>query len=383
MRRDRRRLLAGSGAALALALAGCKPRSAEEAASEAASAAADAGAGGKGGRGELHLYNWNNYLAEETATAFEAECKCRLVQDYFSDNEEMLAKFAAGATGYDIIVPTGNAVETLIAQGVLRELDQSKIKGLENLKPEFRGLFFDPDNRYSIPYAYSITLLGYNKERIEALKLPTDTWALIFEPEHLAKIEGKVTVLDSQRELFAAALMYLGHSANETDEGKLKEARELILRAKPYWAAFNASSYIKELTIGNIWVAHGYSNDMFQAAADARKAGRPFSIASSTPKEGAVLAVDNFVLHKTGPRPDLAYEFINFMLVGENAAQLSNMIGSGNVNAAAMPFIDVVVRNNQAVFPGAEGMKKLQMLKDYGRRERRVLNRIWTEVKVR
>jgi spermidine/putrescine transport system substrate-binding protein len=383
MRRDRRRLLAGSGAALALALAGCKPRSAEEAASEAASVAADPGAGSKGGRGELHLYNWNNYLAEETATAFEAACKCRLVQDYFSDNEEMLAKFAAGATGYDIIVPTGNAVETLIAQGVLRELDQSKIKGLENLKPEFRGLFFDPDNRYSIPYAYSITLLGYNKERIEALQLPTDTWALIFEPEHLAKIEGKVTVLDSQRELFAAALMYLGHSANETDEGKLKEARELILRAKPYWAAFNASSYIKELTIGNIWVAHGYSNDMFQAAADARKAGRPFSIASSTPKEGAVLAVDNFVLHKTGPRPDLAYEFINFMLIGENAAQLSNMIGSGNVNAAAMPFIDDVVRNNQAVFPGAEGMKKLQMLKDYGRRERRVLNRIWTEVKVR
>jgi len=379
MRRDRRRLLAGSAAALALALAGCKPRSAEDAASEAAAA----GAGSKGSRGELHLYNWNNYLAEATATAFEAACKCRLVQDYFSDNEEMLAKFAAGATGYDIIVPTGNAVETLIAQGVLRELDQSKITGLENLKPEFRGLFFDPDNRYSIPYAYSITLIGYNKERIEALQLPTDTWALIFEPEHLAKIAGKVTVLDSQRELFAAALMYLGHSANETDEGKLKEARALILRAKPYWAAFNASSYIKELTIGNIWVAHGYSNDMFQAAADARQAGRPFSIASSTPKEGAVLAVDNFVLHKTGPRPDLAYEFINFMLVGENAAQLSNMIGSGNVNAAAMPFIDDVVRNNMAVFPGAEGMKKLQMLKDYGRRERRVLNRIWTEVKVR
>ncbi len=381
MRGDRRRLLAGSAAALALALAGCKPRSAEDAASE--KAAADGGTGTRGGRGELHLYNWNNYLAEETATAFEAACKCRLVQDYFSDNEEMLAKFAAGATGYDIIVPTGNAVETLIAQGVLRELDQSKLRGLENIKPEFRGLFFDPDNRYSIPYAYSITLIGYNKERIEALQLPTDTWALIFEPEHLAKIEGKVTVLDSQRELFAAALMYLGHSANETDEGKLKEARELILRAKPYWAAFNASSYIKELTIGNIWVAHGYSNDMFQAAADARNASRPFSIASSTPREGAVLAVDNFVLHKTGPRPDLAYEFINFMLVGETAAQLSNMIGSGNVNAAAMPFIDDVVRNNRAVFPGAEGLRKLQMLKDYGRRERRVLNRIWTEVKVR
>ena len=126
-----------------------------------------------------------------------------------------------------------------------------------------------------MPYAYSVTLIGYNVEKIKELGLPTDTWALIFEPKYLEKLKGKVTVLDSQRELFAAALMYLGYPANESDEAKLKEARDLILRAKPYWAAFNASSYIKELTIGNIWVAHGYSNDMFQAAADAREGEAP------------------------------------------------------------------------------------------------------------
>jgi spermidine/putrescine transport system substrate-binding protein len=305
------------------------------------------------------------------------------VQDYYSDNEEMLAKLAAGATGYDILVPTGNAVETLIAQGALRELDHAKIKGLDDIRPEFRHLFYDPDNRYSVPYAYSITLVGYNTEKIRALGLPTDSWALIFEPALLEKLQGKVTVLDSQRELFAAALMYLGHPANETDEAKLKQARDLILRAKPYWAAFNASSYIKELTIGNIWVAHGYSNDMFQANADAKKANRHFAIGSYTPKEGAVLAVDNVVLHKSGPRPDLAYQFIDFMLIGRNAAELSNMIGSGAVNAAAMPFVDDDVKSNRAVFPDAEGMKRLQMLKDYDRKDRRLLNRLWTEVKVR
>ena len=96
-----------------------------------------------------------------------------------------------------------------------------------------------------------------------------------------------------------------------------------------------------------------------------------------------MLAVDNFVMHRSGPRPDLAYQFINFMLVPQNSAQLSNMIGSGNVNAAAMQYIDDVVRNNRAVFPGAEGMKRLQMLMDYGRKERRILNRLWTEIKVR
>jgi spermidine/putrescine transport system substrate-binding protein len=364
-------------AVVAIALAGCARE-----ADDTGKARSEAGAGGTRGN-ELHLYNWNNYLAEETAKKFEDACKCKLVQDYYSDNEEMLAKLAAGATGYDLIVPTGNAVQTLIAQGALREIDKSKLPNFANLKPEFLDRFFDPGNRYSVPYAYSITLLGYNAEKMKELGLPTDTWAVLFEPEHLEKLKGKVTVLDSQRELFAAALKYLGYSVNETDEAKLKEARDLILRAKPYWAAFNASSYIKELTIGNIWLAHGYSNDMFQASQDAAKAKRPFTIAYSTPKEGAVLALDSMVMHKSGPRPDLAYQFMNFMLEGGNSAELSNMIGSGNANAAAMPYIEDAVKSNPAVFPDAERQKRLEMLKDLPRKERRLMNRFWTEVKVR
>ena len=375
----RTRLAAIAACAFAVLLAGCGPGgAADKAPGEGAEAKSSKASGS-----ELHLYNWNNYLAEDMAKAFEASCRCKLVQDYYSDNEELLAKLAAGATGYDLLVPTGNAVQTLIAQGALRELDRSKIAGLDHIKPEFLDNAFDPGNRYSVPYAYSVTLIGYNAGKMKELSLPTDTWALIFEPRYLEKIRGKVTVLDSQRELFAAALMYLGYRANESDEAKLKEARDLILRAKPYWAAFNASSYIKELTIGNIWVAHGYSNDMFQAAADAEKAKRPFTIASSTPKEGAVLAVDNMVMHKTGPRPDLAYQFINFMLVPKNGAELSNMIGSGNVNAKSMEFVDQAVRDNRAVFPPPAEFAKLQQLTDFGRRERRLLNRLWTEIKVR
>jgi spermidine/putrescine transport system substrate-binding protein len=337
----------------------------------------------RAGGNELHLYNWNNYLAEETAKRFEEYCSCKLVQDYYSDNEELLAKLAAGATGYDILVPTANAVETLIAQGALRPIDPTPIPNLKNIKPNFLDQWFDPGNKYSVPYAYSITLIGYNREKVKELGVPVDTWALIFEPKYLEKLEGKVTVLDSQRELFAAALIYLGHSANETDEGKLKEARDLILRAKPYWAAFNASSYIKELTIGNIWVAHGYSNDMFQAAQDAAKAKRPFTIGWDTPKEGAVIGLDNMVIHKSGPRPDLAHKFINFMLDGKNSAELSNMLGSGNPNMAALPYIDEVVRDNRSVFPDESGWKKLQALRDLPRKERRLMNRLWTEIKVR
>ena len=373
--RFRRAFALALAGALVLTAAGCERKTEEQkaAAKEQAGNAAN----------ELHLYNWNNYLAEETAKRFEAYCQCKLVQDYYSDNEELLAKLAAGATGYDVLVPTANAVETLIAQGALRPLDPAQIPNLRNIKPVFLDQWFDPGNKYSVPYAYSITLIGYNREKIKELGVPTDTWALIFEPKYLEKLAGKVTVLDSQRELFAAALIYLGHSVNETDEAKLKEARDLILRAKPYWAAFNASSYIKELTIGNIWVAHGYSNDMFQAAQDAAKAKRPFTIGWDTPKEGAVIGLDNMVIHKSGPRPDLAHKFINFMLDGKNSAELSNMLGSGNPNIEALQYIDEVVRDNRSVFPDESAWKKLQALRDLPRKERRLMNRFWTEIKVR
>ena len=318
--------------------------------------------------------------------------------------------------------------------------------------------FFDPGNRYSVPYAYTVTLLGYNVEKLQALGLPTDTWALIFEPRYLEKLKGRVTVLDSQRELMAAALRYLGHSVNDTDEAKWKQARDLILRAKPYWAAFNASSYIKELTVGNIWLAHGYSNDMFQARADAegagrpfrigyaipregavlaldsmvlhrtgrhpelaqsfidfmldgensaeltigniwvahgysndmfqarqeaRAAGRPFEIDYAIPREGAVLALDSMVLHKTGRQPALAHRFIDFMLEGENSAELTNLIGSGNPNREAMRHIRPEIADNRAVFPDAATLSRLEMMRDLDRKSRRVLNRIWTEIKLR
>lgn len=331
----------------------------------------------------LHLYNWNNYVSEETLARFEAACRCRVKQDYYSDNEEMLAKLEAGAAGYDLLVPTGNAVESLIRRGALRPVDKSRLANLGNLKPGYRDPWYDPGGKYAVPYATSITLLGYNREKLRELGLPTDTWALIFDPAHLAKLKGRVTVLNSQRELLGAAMRYLGHSVQERDPARWAEAKAVILRAKPYWAAFSNSTYIKDLAIGNIWVAHGYSNDMFRAREDARAARRPFTIGFTTPKEGAVLAVDGFVLHKSGRRPDLAHRFIDFMLEGRNAADVSNLIGAGNPNAAAMPFVRPEIAAEPAIFPPAADLARLEMLRDFDPALRRALSRFWTEIKVR
>jgi spermidine/putrescine transport system substrate-binding protein len=331
----------------------------------------------------LHLYNWNDYIAPETIERFEKLCACKVKQTYYSDNEELMAKLAAGAKGYDVLVPTSNYVAGMAKQGWLQPIDQKQVPNLKNIQPQYLNTEFDPGNKYSVPYAMSITLIGYNEQKIKELGIPVDSWATIFDPKILEKIKGRVTVLDSQSELMAAALKYLGYSVNDRDPKHWEEAKQTILKAKPYWAAFNASGYIKELSSGNIWVVHGYSNDIYQADLGAQKAGQKFRVRPSLPKEGAVLALDAMVIAKSAPRPDLAHKFIDFMLVGQNSADLTNMIGSGNPNAAAMQYIKPEIKQISAIFPDAETAKKLEMLKDMTPQQRRQMNRIWTEIKAK
>jgi spermidine/putrescine transport system substrate-binding protein len=329
----------------------------------------------------LSLYNWNQYIAPETVERFEKACSCKVQQAFYSDNSELMAKIAGGAKGYDVLVPTSNYVSDLANGGYLQPIDKSKLPNLKNIMPAYLDTPFDPGNQYSVPYAYTITMLGYNEEKLSELGVPVDSWALIFDPTVLEKIKGRVTVLDSPDELTAAALKYLGYSANDYDPAKLEEAKQVVLKAKPYWAAFKASGYIELLAAGDIWVAHGYSNDIYQADLGAQQAGKSFRIKHAMPKEGAVLALDAMVITKDAPRPELAHKFIDFMLEGRNSADLTNMLGSGNPNSAAMEFIKPEIKSMAAVFPDAETAKKLEMLKPMDADQRRQVNQVWTEIK--
>jgi spermidine/putrescine transport system substrate-binding protein len=330
----------------------------------------------------LHIYNWSDYLPEETIATFEEQCGCRIVYDTFSSNEELMAKLAAGARGYDILVPTDYAVSAMAGRDMLLELDHARLPNMKNLKPEFLDRPFDPGNRFSVPYAVGVTLLGFNADKMRQHGIPTDTWAALFDPKHLAKIKGRVTVLDDQRELMGAALIYLGYSPNDTDPAHWGEARDVILKAKPYWAAFNASNYNVLLAAGDIWLVQGYSMDVYQAAADAEEAGAGVKIGYAIPKEGAYMAVDNLVIPKTAPEPELALRFIDFVLDGRQSAVLSNELGIGNPNMAATEFIDASVLEDPALFPQGDVLSRLSNIDELDARQRRAMNRLWTEIKV-
>ena len=164
------------------------------------------------------------------------------------------------------MVPTSNYVAGMAKAGWLQPLDKSQGAQPQEHHAAYLNTEFDPGNKYSVPYAYV--------DHDDRLQRAEDEGARHHGrllggrssiPKILEKIKGRVTVLDSQSELMAAALKYLGYSVNDRDPKHWQEAKDVILKAKPYWAAFKASGYIKELAAGNIWVVHGYSNDIFQA----------------------------------------------------------------------------------------------------------------------
>ena len=165
---------------------------------------------------ELHIFNWNDYMSEEVVAGFEKSCNCKVVQDYYSGTEEMMAKLQAGASGYDLVIPTQNAVQALIQQGFLEKLDKGALANIKNQDPGFLNRSYDPGNVYSLPYAYTTTLIGFNVQRLKEQGIEPTGWALIFDPQVLEKIKGKVTVMDDADELFGAALKYLGYSVNDT-----------------------------------------------------------------------------------------------------------------------------------------------------------------------
>ena len=165
---------------------------------------------------ELNIYNWAAYLNPDNLKAFKSEYSVDATQDFYASNEELIAKLKGGATGYDIIAPTGYAVEILAKSGLLLELDHSRIPNLSNADPQFLGAGFDPDNRFSVPKDWGTTGVGFLTDHVSE---DITSWAQFYDLA--AKYTGKYTVLDSSPEVVGSALKLLGYSYNTLDQGEV------------------------------------------------------------------------------------------------------------------------------------------------------------------
>ncbi|MBK7043326.1 MAG: extracellular solute-binding protein [Rhodanobacteraceae bacterium] len=335
----------------------------------------------------LNVYNWSDYIAEDTVANFEKETGIKVTYDVFDSNEILETKLVTGNTGYDIVVPSLSFLARQVKAGVFQPIDKSKISNYGNLDPKLMATIaeLDEGNTHSVPYMWGTTGIGYNVAKVKEVlgdSVPLDSWAMVFEPENLKKLSAcGVALLDTPSEMIPPVLKYLGEEPNSFDSAVIQKAIDRLGQLRPFITYFHSSQYINDLANGDICVAIGWSGDIFQARDRAEEADKGVEIAYSIPKEGAPIWFDMLAIPKDAKHPNNAYKFIDYLMRPEVAASNSNYLSYANGVAPSLPLIDESVRSNPGVYPSEEVMGKLFSLAVLPPEVDRSFNRHWTTLK--
>ena len=334
----------------------------------------------------VHIYNWSDYIGENTLADFEAKTGIKPIYDVFDSNETLEGKLLAGRTGYDVVVPSNHFLGKQIKAGAFQPLDRSKLTNWDNLDPALLKQLEsnDPGNQYAVPYLWGTNGIGYNVAKVKELLgvEEIDSWAVLFEPENIKKLsQCGVAFLDSGDEMIPAMLNYLGLDPNSTNPDDYAKAEAKLLEVRPYVTYFHSSKYIGDLANGNICIAAGFSGDILQAADRAEEAGKGIEIAYAIPKEGANLWFDMLSIPVDAVNVEQAHAFINFLLEPEVIAGVSDYVGYANPNTKAAEFMDEDVYNDPSVYPAQAVLDKLYISTELPVSVLRLMTRSWIKVK--
>ena len=348
----------------------------------------------------LNIYNWSDYIAEDTIKNFEKETGIKVRYDTYDNNEILHAKLVAGKTGYDIVVPGSHFAKTQIEGGLLQKLDRSKLSNWGNLD---KGLLdqlakLDPGNAHLVDWLWGYVTVGININKVKAalgdLPMPENAWSLLFDPKYASKLKScGVSVLDSASEVLPAALLYLGKPAYSREAADYAEAGKLLKSIRPFVTKFSSSGYIEDMAGGATCLVMGFSGDIniarsraAEAASDTKSKSKakpkaPVLIEALVPKTGATLFFDTMAIPKDAKNVENAHLFINYILRPEVHASLTNKVFYANPNAASLKFVQKEVAENKSIFLDAEATKTMVAPDALPQDLRRVQTRTFTSFK--
>ena len=348
----------------------------------------------------LNIYNWSDYIAEDTIKNFEKETGIKVRYDTYDNNEILHAKLVAGKTGYDIVVPGSHFAKTQIEGGLLQKLDRSKLSNWGNLD---KGLLdqlakLDPGNAHLVDWLWGYVTVGININKVKAalgdLPMPENAWSLLFDPKYASKLKScGVSVLDSASEVLPAALLYLGKPAYSREAADYAEAGKLLKSIRPFVTKFSSSGYIEDMAGGATCLVMGFSGDIniarsraVEAASDTKSKSKakpkaPVLIEALVPKAGATLFFDTMAIPKDAKNVENAHLFINYILRPEVHASLTNKVFYANPNAASLKFVQKEVAENKSIFLDAEATKTMVAPDVLPQDLRRVQTRTFTSFK--
>lgn len=338
----------------------------------------------------LNIYNWSDYIAEDTIKNFEKETGIKVRYDLFDSNESLHAKLIAGKTGYDIVVPGSNWAKSQIEAGLLMKLDKSKIPNLANLDPAIQAQLakMDPGNEHIVDWLWGYTTVGINVDKVKAAlggkPMPENSWDLVFNPEYASKLKGcGVAVLDTPSEIMPLALNYLGKNPASTSADDYKAAGEMLKKIRPSVTRFvgSGSDYIDQMAKGQLCAVVGWSGDIMIAKDKSKKAKKPQNLEVLLPKNGGLLFFDTMAIPKDAQHPENAHKWINYILKPEVHASLTNTVFYANPNKASLKFVKPELAKDPAVFPDEASLAKMIPPGTPDQATRKLITRTFTNFK--
>lgn len=365
-----------TAASIALAVAACGKK-------EEAQQAQQPGAGAQEEK-ILHVFNWSDYIAEDSVPNFEKQSGIKVTYDVFDSNDVLETRLLAGNSGFDLVVPSASFLERQIKAGVFQKLDKSQLPNLKNMDPDImnRVGLHDPNNEYAIPYLWGTTGIGYNEDKIKKIlgDVKPDSWNYIYDPKLVAKFKDcGLSLLDAPDEILKTVLAWMGRDPNSQKEEDLKAAEAKLMPIRPFVRKIHSSQYIDDLANGDLCIAVGWSGDILQARDRADEAGQGVKIKYAIPKEGTILWFDMLAIPADAKHPKNAHAFINYLMDPQVAANNSNFVNYANGNGASLSMVKDDVKNDPGIYPTPEVKAKLFPSLAYGEDFQRLMNRMWTK----
>jgi len=336
----------------------------------------------------LNVYNWSDYIGDDTLRGFERETGIKVRYDNFDNNEILHAKLVAGKTGYDIVVPSSNWAKLQIDGGLYRKLDKAQIPNLRNLDPAVQAQLakMDPGNEHLVNWLWGFTTVGINIEKVRGplgnLPMPDNVWDLLFKPEYISRMRSiGVSFLDSATEVVPAVLHYMGKPPFSRNPADYPPAANILKSIRPHVTLFSSSGYINDMASGSIGLALGWSGDINIARQRAIDGKTGQNIQALIPKNGGVLFFDTMAIPADAPRPGNAHKFIDYILRPEVHAGLTNKVFYANPNLESRKHVRADVASNPSVFLSPADMARMVAPDSLNNDMRRLMTRTYTAFK--
>lgn len=319
----------------------------------------------------LRLYVWTDYIDKSVIKDFETQFGVTVIEENFPSNEVMISKLKAGGGGFDVIVPSDYMIQSMTQDNLLMKLPKEKIPNLTHLARRFKEVSFDPSQEFTVPYMWGTTGFAYNSSKINN---PPKSWKEFFDPAFAQAAGKRISLLDDPREVIGAALKSNGRSLNSTANDDLAQAKQKIIGLKQFISRFDTMSYKDLLASGDLWMAQAYSGDVVRM-----QTSNP-ELRYIIPEDGATLWVDNLAIPTGAQNPQLAAEFINFVMQPEVNKRIALAIRYATTNEKARELLPAEELANTSIYPPADVESRLELFTDLGAAAE-TIDTAWAEVR--